>query len=473
MKKLCFLPLLVAVICIIGCQKTPEDSIITQKNQSTMLSLSKGKNKLDFTDIPAHITNRLQTDDKRLSVSIDAEIHILGTKFPVIRVTPADFSQDQIQQLIDVFLGDAILYDLDYIYSKQEISSQIMLLQRCKEKYDSLDRSEEYNEKMKNLEEVFSDAPDSHEPKLSSRHLEDIIVEQGNTTYRYTGMDVGESNLPLQYSRYLYVRNNWYPTSIRGAELTYCDNRRGQISDLITISSVEATVDAQTRSDQSSQFKISPLDAKKIAEEFITELNLQFSVFDILLIKDGKINELGDIPTEPSEYSYEVRCTRKFKDSSSVLFSVPSQIKTDSYSASWAYEQLYVYIGSEGIYRIDWASPYEQQRTLVEESSMLDFDSINQIINAPLSYVKVLDDPNNNINTVNITITTIYLGMQRIIEENSIESGLLIPVWSVFGNITYNYSDGTSESINSKLSASPILVINAIDGTIIDPVRGY
>lgn len=473
MKSKYFLLVLIPLLCLVGCQRTPEHTMVLQKDNDALLTLAKEKNRFDLSLIPLHLEGSIQSSDKRVNVSINADINILGTKFPVVRVEPANFTQDEVLRLENLFLEDATLYNLDYIYSKSDITAQMLNLQKNIGLFEALGRSNEYDEKMEALEASYRDAPDAHQPSLSSRQLEEKTEVQGATTYKYTGMDVGESNLPLQRGRYLYVRNNWQPTSTRGAELTYCDNRNGYISDYITLSMESASNEMRINTELENNRQLTPLDAQKQVAELINQLNLPYSVFDVLLVKDGKINELGDMPTEPSQYSYQVRCTRNVGDASSVLFRVPSQITSDTFVGSWAFEQFYVYIGVDGIYRIDWASPYVQKETLVEEASLLDFDAITQIIYSSISYEKMLDNPNGNIDTVSIAITNIYLGMQRIIESNSIDSGLLVPVWCLFGDVVYNYDDGTSESIDSKVNASPILVINAIDGTIIDPVRGY
>ena len=473
MKKYLFLIMTAILMCTIGCQKTPDNSIITHKDQNAMLSKAAGENKFDLTQIPFRFIDSTQSSDKRVNVSVNADIKILGSKFPIVRVEPADYLQDDVQRLEHMFLKDATLYNLDYVYTKSDISTQMLALQKNIDIYETLGRSNEYDEKMEALEASYRDAPDAHQPSLSSRQLEEKTEVQGATTYKYTGMDVGESNLPLQRGRYLYVRNNWQPTSTRGAELTYCDNRNGYISDYITLSMESASNEMRINTELENNRQLTPLDARKQVEDLINKLGLPYSIFDVLLVKDGKINELGDMPTEPSQYSYQVRCTRNVGDASSVLFRVPSQITSDTFVGSWAFEQFYVYIGVDGIYRIDWASPYVQKETLVEDASLLDFDSISKIISSAVSYESMLDNPNGNIDTISIAITNIYLGMQRIIESDSIDSGLLVPVWCLFGDVVYNYDDGTSESIDSKVNASPILVINAIDGTIIDPVRGY
>lgn len=72
-----------------------------------------------------------------------------------------------------------------------------------------------------------------------------------------------------------------------------------------------------------------------------------------------------------------------------------------------------------------------------------------------------------------IEISRVTLSLHRIIEQNSNESGLLVPAWNFYGKqiSTLNDPDGYSEPIET-LNQS-FLTINAIDGSIIDISKGY
>ena len=60
---------------------------------------------------------------------------------------------------------------------------------------------------------------------------------------------------------------------------------------------------------------------------------------------------------------------------------------------------------------------------------------------------------------------------------DSINDGLLIPAWNFYGTQRYILANGTEsqrgydEPIDSI--DQPFLSINAINGSVIDPVRGY
>ena len=66
-------------------------------------------------------------------------------------------------------------------------------------------------------------------------------------------------------------------------------------------------------------------------------------------------------------------------------------------------------------------------------------------------------------------VDKILLSLQRINEQDSAENGLLIPVWTFYGDSTFHYANGHS----STKTEQGFLTINAIDGSIIDRALGY
>ena len=62
------------------------------------------------------------------------------------------------------------------------------------------------------------------------------------------------------------------------------------------------------------------------------------------------------------------------------------------------------------------------------------------------------------------------MGLFRIREQGDMESGLLVPVWFITGE--YRHASHP-EDVHLNDSFTPIAVINAIDGSIIDVMNGY
>ena len=94
----------------------------------------------------------------------------------------------------------------------------------------------------------------------------------------------------------------------------------------------------------------------------------------------------------------------------------------------------------------------------------------------------IYEDPlfnNDQITGMEFHFTRITLSLQRISERDNMNYGLLTPVWNFWGTQLYHYEDGSMlwwnnmDSALGPCSAYPLLSINAVDGSVIDPMQGY
>lgn len=455
-----------------GCKETPANNIVEAKNLDNMLKIAKEPEKLDIATLP--INFECDISNKSIHVYANARIQVLGVNFPIYRVKAIDFSQNMIDKVANVFLKDAVLYDQQsYEMSKDEVAYEISLLKQLETAYDQNDMHDDYVSSLAQLQSQYNSAPEVAIHKTASTALVDYKMDYGGSAYSYTGVDVGESSPSLNNGRCLYVRNNWSSSSVKGAEFMYCDNRRIKAPDRAEIILTDVTgmnsVDAMAE----KKLSYTPQEAQTRAESLLDQLSLPYSVFDVLLVADSIRESDGSYPDTPSEYSYKVRCSRNVHGTGTVLFSVLSLVPNDDYTGSWAYEQLNITMDNNGVYRIDWVSPYEEQEMLIKNASLLPYEDIFKIFSRAITYYQIPVDEAADVTNIDIEITDVYLGEQRILEQESIDSGLLIPVWSFFGIVQYKASDGSVQTVNTKVQAKPIIVINAIDGTVIDPTVGY
>lgn len=474
-RKAISLAVALLVFCSLGgCQKTPGENAVTPKNLDNLLKTAAGLSRLDVGTLPARFTCDFCNEDKSVHVHANARIHVLGTSFPICRVISIDFSQEMVDKIANAFLSDATLYDQqNYVLSKAEVAQEIVSLKQQEAQYEQMGMREEYDESLFNLQNQYDSAPETTHPEPVKAVLREMKVQAGSAEYRYSGIDVGESSPLLNNGRCLYVRNNWSSSSVKGAEFMYCDNRRikapdrGEniLKDVTGMNSIDAMA--------VNKLSYTPQEAQTRAESLLDQLSLPYSVFDVLLVADSIRESDGSYPDTPSEYSYRVRCSRDVRGAGTVLFSVLSLVSNDDYTGSWAYEQLNITMDNDGVYRIDWVSPYEVQKTLVKKASLLPYEDVVDIFNRAIRYEKQSAYDSPDIRNQTIEITDVYLGMQRILEQGSADSGLLVPVWCFFGTEESRYSDGSVQTRDTKVEANPILVINAIDGTIIHPEAGY
>ena len=71
-----------------------------------------------------------------------------------------------------------------------------------------------------------------------------------------------------------------------------------------------------------------------------------------------------------------------------------------------------------------------------------------------------------------IDIIRVSLELVRITEQNSIENGLLVPVWNFYGTKAITCDDGKQYTEGSGVPVS-LLIVNAVDGSIINTEHGY
>ena len=156
-----------------GCKQTPETDIVEAKNLDHMLKIAKEPEKLDIETLPENF--EFDMSDKRIHVSANARIHVLGANFPIYRVKAIDFSQSMIDQIANVFLKDAVLYDQqNYEMSKDEVAYEIGLLKQLETVYDQNDMHDVYVSSLAQLQSQFHSAPEVVVHDTSSTALVDF-----------------------------------------------------------------------------------------------------------------------------------------------------------------------------------------------------------------------------------------------------------------------------------------------------------
>ena len=82
------------------------------------------------------------------------------------------------------------------------------------------------------------------------------------------------------------------------------------------------------------------------------------------------------------------------------------------------------------------------------------------------------DIPGYDMQHVYVGINNVKKGLFRIKEKDKDNSYLLVPAWVFYGWTDFYYGDSVP-SDNIERPSEPLMIINAIDGSIIDPNQGY
>ena len=136
-------------------------------------------------------------------------------------------------------------------------------------------------------------------------------------------------------------------------------------------------------------------------------------------------------------------------------------------------ERLRITIDDEGIQDIQWCSPYDVVEEVTDNASLKPFEEIKQRFEE-MFFVKnsdtVLFDKGKTYD-VRFVVDSVKLGLMRVNEKDSPDTGLIVPVWFFHG---YEANMLEAELEAQGLTEMPdnagmvLMKINAIDGSIIE-----
>lgn len=487
MKKHIFVILLTALLLLCACQPTPEEPIVMQKDQETMVD--KAKDEISQEERNLSLKERLNVPDRYqyeyqkgyVTVEADAEVLVPDGELPIIRVFPDNFDQATANRLWNALVGDIPMYEYDAAMTKDAIKLQMDYLVRIINgdipQEDAMESVEEAQEELLALQTLFANAPDDVPRVIADATLKTAYV--GTKRNPRMAQHTYVSGTSLETGAYFQLVNNLNNKEpiilreddsesikpvLRGAYMNYgnknapegcCDRIIGKYR------AGDALPDEIARS-----FPVTPEQAFSEAQRFLQSagLNDRFSIGDILLI-DGRI---GDTTV----YAYSVSCVRSVRDIPCLpaVGVLDASDSGDVYKPIWKYEQLILVIGRNGLSSVAWSSPYAESDVITEQTKLLPFSDIQAIAEKMLPIVMTAqaDGEATDQTCFSYRIDRVQLGLWRICEFEDIEKGLLIPAWGFFA-----LTEETSRFGETVVRYSPILLINAIDGSIIDPVKGY
>lgn len=452
MRKIICLCLAAAVMLGVfsGCQETPEEPIVVQKD------FDKLKEKAQMEEPPAPsvplreslgapetLTMTIQNNEGNLKVVVDATVTVPDTdRLPMLRVGHYSFSREDIRRFTDVLFQGAAPLDPDSMEpTRAQIQGQIGWLMEMREsgelddmKYDSV---EQVDAAIAELMTKLETAPDT--------------------------LDVVEHNFQQEYPYTLRATEDFVITSdlfCQEQQIEYCKNLNRYAAMTEVLSGVpNSSPSLQVKAELTEETGYAPDEAYALAVDTVDKLG----------IRDMACNgRRAYFFTEAGFGVYEFMFTRMVNNVP-ITFTNDSgnEFDPNSVHAPWAYEMVRLFIDETGVCYMVYTSPYTVGEILSDQVNMLPFAEIRQIAERMLPVVN--DQYRDNETAINIH--SVQLGLMRIVEEGYSDSGLLIPVWDFMGTSSEQDSGGKTYERGDPYSS--YLTINAIDGSIIDRTLGY
>ena len=153
-------------------------------------------------------------------------------------------------------------------------------------------------------------------------------------------------------------------------------------------------------------------------------------------------------------------------------------------TVSWYLENILLDVGKDGVLCFAWTAPSTQPVVQQPQSALLPFEEIASIANTMLPEVIVgpketpltkLDQYNGFETRMDVDITKVSLSLMRIRDKGSLQ-GTIVPVWDFWGTSDWYDAEPNDYGYQEKgmrYEYQPMLTLNAVDGTVVNRQLGY
>lgn len=421
------LGILLLALALLACVPTPEADVVVQKDMDAMLEKAK-----DETEDTRPLREQLGVPDgtytytttaveQRLTVTVDAPVSVPDTnRLPIIRVRKARFSQELARNTVDYFLQGETVYDMTL--------------------------------------------PD--QPVFDGTIRPYVNGEYGDGSHYYLYVSNKTTAQVSADPSYKSV-SAWISATDKGflendlESLLYLTYEEGK-----TVNCFEREV---RPADMSSE---SFLLAKQHCDDYFRAMGISDE------IGFGFASEVVGTPFYLLYYTRHVQGLDTYISTTALDYG-----DNQGYAVPWGYERIAFVADRAALCELHWDNPIEVKETVQERTALLPFSDVMKRFESMVRvrYAATTDDFGGKVGTMEVQIDDIRLSLMRIREQNGDgATGLLVPAWVFYGTSKLTESDGTVSynllhggSSSSPGDLFPVIVINAIDGSVIDFSEGY
>lgn len=464
--------LLAGVLLFAGCQATPEQPVVMQKDMEQMLEKAQdtqapaeAQTLAEQYGIPERWTQEWSGADGKLALRVDVPITVPETAMPVVKVKAEGFSQETATALFRYFMDGKMAMTRNSgpsVMTKAEIEELILLYKRqiadgTIEEQQML-TPEEAEEEIKRLEEEYQSAPAAtadDEPTVSDGTMR-LREESYSNGYSVTTEKLYELNVAAGEER-LSVRRPAQENGSLTGSFMYTHSVNEDSGRFFNGAPRVLPEDAP----ESERPSLSLEEAGALCEE----------VFEAMGVADVQLAQ-AYVTGTPGDYAYILYYVR-------TVAGVPVALCVEGFcmgdgetnvSLPWDYEQIWFLLTDRGIEEISWTSPTVTGEVVTESAKLLSWQEISEIAE---TFLFTIYEPKTEFfgleRKVAVHIDDIHLSLLRVRENNAHgRTGFYVPTWVFYGE----------EYINDFPSVSGVdkhivLAINAIDGSVIDLSKGY
>ena len=490
-RYISFVIILIFVCFGLGCQQTPENEIVVEKDMDRMVASALENEKTSNTteilaqklNVPSDLKETFASQNGKTEFMIDASILFpQSDSVPIIRVRKHLFTQKEADLMMGLFLGDDPLYTIPNSMTKEQIEEKLIEYYGMRDgsipiNVDGEDSSsvERLNEIIASYEKALLAATDTPVLVLANKELETPKDAKNSDAQRIEGVTKQDDT-----DVYFGITNSYPLPNIVRAEYIKAK-----------------TVEGVTYNNTAPYYELSDPQSPKVPVSFaLTKddaLSTANRALEMLGIKDMVCSRVSFVvmpdsaqlsgsmwpgktfsseKAEDFKWAYKIQYTRSYGG-------VPITITKDDgtgvadeeqYVEPWEYERLELIVDETGVISFLYKSPYEVVESVTENAKLLSFQDIQSVLLTMLPANYAWMDESGDIVSAVVNISEIQFGLARITEPNTRDQGLLVPVWDFFGSISITNEKGDT-TLFTKYDS--LLTINAIDGSTINRSLGY
>lgn len=448
-------------LCLLltACQPTPEEEIVKQKSEALFIesiTATAEPEKSFKMQVSQHITQDVETENAKIKISIDADVEMPDAKaYPIVKISKSEFSRETLKRVYTVLThGTEEIEVFPRAFRRKDLDELLDLRDSGDlDKYGSL---EELNEAIEAQQKTVAAAPEKAVAKEADFNWTGDLSPLLFFISEAETQQVGCYNPAEEY--YIECVEDMF-------EMKYLE---AQVMMESSINRIQPRVEAG--SIQLVMPKITEEEGKQQAEQLISDLGLSED-FVLTGSRTAVKSELNRGETGQVEAVYEYLFVRQIAGVPVTFFNVSMSSDVEnpsSYAAPWYYEKIRIFVDDSGIWGFLWNGPCEVEQVVNDNAQLLSFEEILDTFERMVGYKYAGLQEDSLTEQSAVTVTRIQLGLVRVIEKNDLGTAYLVPAWTFFGSeIVDEWSSSGCDGFD------PILILNALDGSVIDPKVGY
>ena len=482
MKRICcpFIALLMALSLLSACQPTPEVEPVAQKDSEALIEQVEvaEEDVADMAKAPEtrHITRELSEASQRtgIDITIDADVVLPETDaIPVARVQSGELDMQVMENIWRLIAnGSGMLEDFPRSYYE----GQARMWMEYREA-GNLDKYSSFEEMDAAISELLAEA--------ATKSAEPVFFPESPMDVMQTGEKLHDTDMYNCHEGHVtffglsdqgtvsevHLDTDWFVEYLRDIDDRYIWNSSNPLD--IYLPAIER-----------GEFKIqlperSIEDAQAYAEQLLADIGItDFTcvVARIAPLIPRFFNEQQDV----CPCAYELLFTRQVAGVNVTYNDVQSSggelrdrpADSPDYTPIWDYEYIQLLVDDAGVFALEFRQPYEVTEIMTERAEILSLEEAVASFERMIGYQYAAYETGQRelCDDAYLCIDEIRLGLTRIAEKNAQEQGYLVPSWTFFGSYDL---DGFWPDGEGHHGTEAILIVNALDGSIIDPDRGF